>query len=79
MKQTNFVTSHELPELLNQENWSNLKENIKHLKIWLVYNKGKQIAYAWNSLKLSDEQARKKAELQLLLMWGEFNVSTRKT
>lgn len=63
-----FVSSQEIPELLNQENWSNLKENIKHLKIWLVYNKGKQIAYAWDSLKLSDEQARKKAELQLLLM-----------
>ena len=74
-----FVSSQELPELLHQENWVNLKENIKHLKIWLVYNKGKQIAYAWDSLKLSDEQARKKAELQLLLMWGEFNVSTRKT
>ena len=63
-----FVSSQELPELLHQENWVNLKENIKHLKIWLVYNKGKQIAYAWDSLKLSDEQARKKAELQLLLM-----------
>ena len=63
-----FVSSQELPELLNQENWANLKENIKHLKIWLVYNKGKQIAYAWDSLKLSDGQARKKAELQLLLM-----------
>lgn len=63
-----FVSSQELPELLHQENWVNLKENIKHLKNWLVYNKGKQIAYAWNSLKLSDEQARKKAELQLLLM-----------
>ena len=63
-----FVSSQEIPELLNQEIWSNLKENIKHLKIWLVYNKGKQIAYAWDSLKLSDEQARKKAELQLLLM-----------
>lgn len=63
-----FVSSQEIPELLNQENWANLKENIKHLKIWLVYNKGKQIAYAWDSLKLSDEQARKKAELQLLLM-----------
>lgn len=62
-----FVSSQELPELLHQENWFNLKENIKHLKIWLVYNKGKQIAYAWDSLKLSDEQARKKAELQLLL------------
>lgn len=37
-------------------------------KIGLVYNKGKRIAYAWDSLKLSDEQARKKAELQLLLM-----------
>ena len=63
-----FVSSQELPELLHQENWANLKENIKHLKIWLVYNKGKQISYAWDSLKLSDEQARKKAELQLLLM-----------
>jgi len=63
-----FVSSQELPELLHQENWFNLKENIKHLKIWLVYNKGKQIAYAWDSLKLSDEQARKKVELQLLLM-----------
>lgn len=63
-----FVSSQELPELLHQENWANLKENIKNLKIWLVYNKGKQIAYAWDSLKLSDEQARKKAELQLLLM-----------
>ena len=62
-----FVSSQEIPELLNQENWANLKENIKYLKIWLVYNKGKQIAYAWDSLKLSDEQARKKAELQLLL------------
>ena len=41
-----FVSSQEIPELLNQENWSNLKENIKHLKIWLVYSKGKQIAYA---------------------------------
>lgn len=49
-----FVSSQEIPELLNQENWTNLKENIKHLKIWLVYNKGKQIAYAWDSLKLSD-------------------------
>lgn len=63
-----FVSSQEVPELLHQENWANLKENIKHLKICLVYNKGKQIAYAWDSLKLSDEQARKKAELQLLLM-----------
>lgn len=63
-----FVSSQEVAELLHQENWANLKENIKHLRIWLVYNKGKQIAYAWDSLKLSDKQARKKAELQLLLM-----------
>lgn len=41
-----FVSSQEVPELLHQKNWANLKENIKHLKIWLVYNKGKQIAYA---------------------------------
>ena len=63
-----FVSSQEIPELLNQENWLHLKENIKHLKVWLLYNKGIQIAYAWDSLQLSDEQARKKAELKLLLM-----------
>lgn len=68
IKKTSFVSSQELPELLNQENWSSLKENIKNLKIWLVYNKGKKVAYAWNSLILTDEQARKKAELRLLLM-----------
>ena len=68
IKKTSFVSSQELPELLNQENWPSLKENIKNLKIWLVYNKGKKVAYAWNSLILTDEQARKKAELQLLLM-----------
>lgn len=63
-----FVSSQELPELLNQDNWNHLKVNIENIKIWLVYNKGKKIAYAWDSSKLSDEQARKEAELQLLLM-----------
>lgn len=63
-----FVSSQELPELLNQDNWNHLKVNIENIKIWLVYNKGKKIAYAWDSSKLSDEQARKQAELQLLLM-----------
>ena len=68
IRKTGFVSSQELPKLLNQENWPYLKENIKNLKIWLVYNKGKKVAYAWNSLILTDEQARKKAELQLLIM-----------
>ena len=63
-----FVSSQKLPELLNQENWPFLKENIENLKIWLVYNKGKKVAYAWNSLIFTDDQARKKAELQLLIM-----------
>ena len=68
IRKTGFVSSQELPKLLNQENWPYLKENIKNLKIWLVYNKGKKVAYAWNGLILTDEQARKKAELQLLLI-----------
>lgn len=63
-----FISSQKLPELLNQENWPFLKENIENLKIWLVYNKGKKVAYAWNSLIFTDDQARKKAELQLLIM-----------
>ncbi|EIF37974.1 ImmA/IrrE family metallo-endopeptidase [Streptococcus sp. SK140] len=68
MKQTNFVTSQELPELIDQNNWSELRESINNLKIWLIYNKGKSLAYAWDSTKLSELEARKKAELQLLLM-----------
>ena len=63
-----FVSSQELPELVNQSNWNELRESIDNLKIWLIYNKGKSVAYAWDSTKISDQEARKKAELQLLLM-----------
>lgn len=63
-----FVSSHDLPELIDQNNWRELRESINNLKIWLIYNKGKSIAYAWDSTKLSELEARKKAELQLLLM-----------
>ena len=63
-----FVSSYDLPELINQNNWKELKESIENLKIWLIYNKGKSVAYAWDSTKLSDQEAKKKAELQLLFM-----------
>ena len=63
-----FVTSYDLPELINQNNWNELRESIDNLKIWLIYNKGKSVAYAWDNTKISDQEARKKAELQLLLM-----------
>lgn len=67
MKQTNFVTSQELPELLDQSWWNEIRE-IEHFRVWLVYNKGKSLAYVWNSEKLSEIEARKKANLQLLSM-----------
>ena len=63
-----FITSQEYPDLLNQDNWKEIKENSVNLKTWLIYNKGKSIAYVWDKEKLSDKEARKKAELQLLLM-----------
>ena len=63
-----FTTSQEFPDLLNQDNWKGIKEESINLKTWLIYNKGKSIAYAWDKEKFSDEEARKKAELQLLLM-----------
>ena len=63
-----FVSSQELPELIDQNNWKELRESIDNLKIWLIYNKGKSVAYAGDSTKLSEQEARKKAELQLLLM-----------
>ncbi|UJD04309.1 ImmA/IrrE family metallo-endopeptidase [Streptococcus infantis] len=63
-----FVSSQELPELIDQNNWKELRESIDNLKIWLIYNKGKSVAYAWDSTKISDQEARRKAELQLLLM-----------
>lgn len=63
-----FVTSLEYPDLLNQDNWTVIKEKSVNFKIWLIYNKGKSIAYVWDKEKFSDEEARKKAELQLLLM-----------
>lgn len=63
-----FITSQEFPELIHQDNWYLIKESSPDLKTWLIYNKGKTVAYVWNSKKLSDSEARKKAELQLLLM-----------
>ncbi len=63
-----FTTSQEYPDLLNQDNWKAIKEESINLKTWLIYNKGKSIAYVWDKEKFTDKEARNKAELQLLLM-----------
>ena len=63
-----FVTSQEYPELLNQENWKTIKTYCNNLRVWLIYARGKSIAYVWDQNKLSEIEARKKAELQLLLI-----------
>ena len=63
-----FVTSQEYPELLDQENWKTIKTCRKNLKVWLIYDRGKSIAYVWDKNKLTDKEAKQKAELKLLLM-----------
>lgn len=68
VKKVGFATSIEYPDLLNQDNWQAIKASSINLKTWLVYNKGKSIAYVWDKKRFSDEEAKKKAELQLLLM-----------
>lgn len=67
LKQTNFVTSQELPELLDQTRWDEIRA-VKKFKVWLVYNKGKSLAYVWDSKKLSETEARRKANLELSAM-----------
>ena len=67
LKQTNFITSQELPELLDQTRWDEIRA-VKKFKVWLVYNKGKSLAYVWDSNKLSETEARRKANLELLVM-----------
>ena len=63
-----FITSQEYPELLNQENWKTIKTCHDNLKVWLIYDRGKSIAYVWDKNKLTDKEAKQKAELKLLLM-----------
>lgn len=63
-----FVTSQELPELLNQDNWRTIKNCHDNLRVWLIYDRGKSIAYVWDKNKLTDKEAKQKAELKLLLM-----------
>ena len=63
-----FITSLEYPELLNQEYWKKIKTCRDNLKVWLIYDKGKSIAYVWDKNKLTDKEAKQKAELKLLLM-----------
>lgn len=67
LKQSNFVTSQELSELLDQKRWDEIRA-VKNFKVWLVYNKGKSLAYVWDSNKLSEAEARRKANLELLIM-----------
>ena len=45
-----FVTSQEYPELLNLENWKTIKACRDNLKVWLIYDKGKSIAYVWDKI-----------------------------
>ncbi|MFQ7385628.1 MAG: ImmA/IrrE family metallo-endopeptidase [Streptococcus salivarius] len=68
VSEVGFATSLEYPDLLNQANWKAIKVSSINIKTWLIYNKGKSIAYVWDKEKFSDEEARKKAEIQLLLM-----------
>ena len=68
VRKVGFTTSQEYPDLLNQDNWKAIKEESINLKTWLIYNKGKSIAYVWDKEKFTDKEARNKAELQLLLM-----------
>ena len=67
LKQSNFMTSKELPELLDQTRWDEIRA-VKKFKVWLIYNKGKSLAYVWDSNKLSETAARRKANLELLIM-----------
>ena len=68
VKQRGIVTSQEYPELLNQENWKTIKTYRDNLKVWLIYDRGKSIAYVWDKNKLTDKEAKQKAELILLLI-----------
>ena len=63
-----FVTSQEYPELLDQKHWKTIKDSYDNLKVWLVYDRGKSIAYVWDKNKLTEKEAKQKAELKLLLM-----------
>lgn len=68
VNQEGFASSTDFPDLLDQKKWKDLKEGNQNLKIWLIYDQGKSIAYVWDRTKFSDKEARKKAELQLILM-----------
>lgn len=68
VKKIGFITSQEYPELLNQENWETVQTSNNNLKVWLIYDRGKSIAYVWDKNKLTDKEAKQKAELKLLLM-----------
>ena len=68
VSKTGFVTSQEYPELLDQENWKTIKTYCDTLRVWLIYDRGKSIAYVWDKNKLTDKEAKQKAELKLLLM-----------
>lgn len=51
--QTNFLTSQEILKLLDYTRWDEIKG-----VICLMYNKGKYLAYVWDSTKLSEVEEK---------------------
>ena len=60
-----FVTSQEYPELLNQEIWKTIKIYFDNLRVWLIYDRGKSIAYVWDKNKLTGKEAKQKATINV--------------
>ena len=53
------------------------KNYYDNLKVWLIYDKGKSLAYVWDSNKLSETEARRKANLELFVMLGESCINRK--
>lgn len=67
MREKDFITNFDMDELNDNEFKQQIKNKFKHIGAWGYYDKGKNICYAFNKNKLTDEQALQKAKTILIL------------
>lgn len=59
----NFITNYDIASLENKEFQKEIKEEFHHIETFAYYEKGLTLWYLWNTKKLSQEEAKRKAKL----------------
>ena len=66
LHERDFITDLDFPSLLDETFIKQAKQSFPDIKWWAIYDKGKTISYIWKPDLLTEEEAKRKANLLLI-------------